>query len=894
VSCHTIEIATIALLPTIITSHPLILIQPADNNSMVNAEVQDHIENELKDEGAMQDEEEEDEQEQEPDLDKADRAFLMTFKMGPSKTKQIGHMLTHLKIFLATLSPSVTLLSFSIKHINDKFVTAWADYLGKDALRQDGSKQPIKVQTALNYLSAFKQFVVLCMVGRDHKPPHCLDDKMYGCYHASIWTAKRAANRGVALVKPKDCATAEDRRALAALCIWNGDAESAEFLLFTTAAFQSAGRGGEMASLSLKSLTTTTIKEKYSDPYSVLQLDFERDKTSTQSSFCIFPDRDTVLNDFNFTLGYFLVLSQHSSCDLLPNFHDKLAYDKQGRVDSSKVSSLFTALIVKLFKLADQYLNLSDDDEKMESYDLNKLNQNLRSHGGRKATMNTLAESAVPYYVWIHRTGLLVRNLNTLFDYLSQSKRTDIASGKTLSGWTHSVNNEIYGGVPPSLDCLESSDLAKQAASILFTHHIAHGLDKEVAYLLFASIILNLDKFSTIINDEPHNKYATHKHPFILSFEDAMAKANIPSSLLESWKLEISKDYFSSNVLGLPFKDLPVDVRGKLQIDSRTFFEILDTITHLQLQERAAIARLTTAHEIHCTQSAADFRLVNTKLDKILNGLNIVGHENEMNAPAVQVNSVDHNLPLISKEDPSNEGYKWPQFADNFTSVNVSLKDKYVLFHSSKFDNIYLNRLDKREYTRRLGMDIRKVIACMQNVLNEPPCPRGTLGYEEWMIRLRQQGQRAEELLMEKLMSIPDFKKSKKQSPPLCHIINPAKPKKKKKKASVPQLKTKKSSLLPKGQTVSIGIKRQDKKKQSAHESQLKSTETLKDSHAQTSRNHTKSKGQLKDSHEDAGTIAASRDAIIIGAGQSDLKRKREESKDAKKVGKLKVKERSV
>ena len=156
-SCHTIEIATIALLPTIITSHPLILIQPADNNSMVNAEVQDHIENEPKDEGAMQDEEEEDEQEQEPDLDKADRAFLMTFKMGPSKTKQIGHMLTHLKIFLATLSPSVTLLSFSIKHINDKFVTAWADYLGKDALRQDESKQPIKVQTALNYLSAFKQ-----------------------------------------------------------------------------------------------------------------------------------------------------------------------------------------------------------------------------------------------------------------------------------------------------------------------------------------------------------------------------------------------------------------------------------------------------------------------------------------------------------------------------------------------------------------------------------------------------------------------------------------------------------------------------------------------------------------------------------------------------------------
>jgi hypothetical protein len=257
-----------------------------------------------------------------------------------------------------------------------------------------------------------------------------------------------------------------------------------------------------------------------------------------------------------------------------------------------------------------------------------------------------------------------------------------------------------------------------------------------------------------------------------------------------------------------------------------------------------------------------------------------------------------------------------------------------------------LNRLDKREYTRRLGMDIRKVIACMQNVLNEPPCPRGTLGYEEWMIRLRQQGQRAEELLMEKLMSIPDFKKSKQQSPPLCHIINPAKPKKKKKKASVPQLKTKKSSLLPKGQTVSIGIKRQDKKIQSAHESQLKSTETLKDSQAQTSPNHTKSKGQLKDSHEDAGTIAASRDdnkklqsahesqlkstetlkdshaqtspnhmkrkeqlkdshedavsiaasrdAIIIGAGQSDLKRKREESKDAKKVGKLKVKERSI
>jgi hypothetical protein len=722
-----------------------------------------------------EEDDEDEEEDRDPELDVEDKAFLAKFNFAPSKTKLIGHMLKHLKIFLLTQSPPVSLASFSEAHVRDQLVTKWANYLGKDAVRQDRTRKPIKVLTALSYLSAFKQFVI-CLVGKDNSLPKCLDDKTFSTYSAAIWTAKRAMSKGVPLVTPKESATEDDRRALAALCIWNADCESAEFLVFLIAAYQSAGRGGEMAALTWANLLTTTIKEQHSNPYSVLQLDFFRDKTSTQNAYCIFPDRDSVLNDFAFILSYFLTLSKHSTDKLLPNFNVKLSVDKNGKTDSTKVSSCFTALIMKLFKLADEYLQCEDEDDKMDSYQFDKLNKNIRSHAGRKSTMNVLAESAVPYYVWVHRTGLLVRNITTLFDYLTQSLRTDIASGKTLAGWTYSLQNEIYGGVPPTLNCLDNPAEAKNAACILFGHHIAHGLNVEVAYLLFASVLLNIDKFQAVVKDEPRNKFANQKHPFVSSVESALKNANITDSKYESWKIKIASDYCSKNVLGLPFQELPVDVQGNLLIDCRSFFEMLHTVTHLQMRTVAGNAILASKSDSLSKQISSGIDGVHQKLDMIYAEIkNASSQSNTINGSSDTAQSLHFSSsPTISAvvTESNNEGYTWRNFYQNFQDTNMSLSDKFVMFHASDptFEKIFKARLDKSDYSRTCAAKIRRIITGFEDILNETPVPRETLEYGEWVLQLRAQGKRAEDLILSNSTIVEKMKDTIDLSPCLTHL----------------------------------------------------------------------------------------------------------------------------
>lgn len=211
-----------------------------------------------------------------------------------------------------------------------------------------------------------------------------------------------------------------------------GDIEVAEFLLYVNLTYQTAGRGEEMASLKFANLTLTTVKEKYSSTYNVLSLDIFRDKTSSRNSNTLFPDRNSILFDTYFSLSYFLLLSVHSSTSILPQFASKLSYDNNGRVNSTKVSSIFTAIIMKLCRLSDLFLNepeLTDTELLSNNYGLSNLNRNLRSHCGRKATMNALAESPIPYYVWVQRAGVMDRNLDKIFDYICLSKRSDTCSG---------------------------------------------------------------------------------------------------------------------------------------------------------------------------------------------------------------------------------------------------------------------------------------------------------------------------------------------------------------------------------------------------------------------------------------------------------------------------------
>ena len=87
----------------------------------------------------------------------------------------------------------------------------------------------------------------------------------------------------------------DDRRSIAAICLWNADMESAEFLVFMATTYRSAGRGGEEAYFNFSRLKPSIVTEEDKPPYMILALDLYRPKTHTLSNLSIYPDRNTCL-----------------------------------------------------------------------------------------------------------------------------------------------------------------------------------------------------------------------------------------------------------------------------------------------------------------------------------------------------------------------------------------------------------------------------------------------------------------------------------------------------------------------------------------------------------------------------------------------------------------------
>ena len=175
-----------------------------------------------------------------------------------------------------------------------------------------------------------------------------------------------------------------------------------------------------------------------------MQLSMYRPKTRKFTSALIFPDRDSICNDSYFATAYYLVISKHSSDYLLPSFGSKLQ-KKDGKVNSSKVSTLFKALVTKLYELVDRYIESVDVTHPInEEYAFADLSQtNLTSHCARKSTFNKLAESSVQAHNWMFRVALELKHVNTIFDYLTGASlkvKVDGANGKVLSGWCRKGN----------------------------------------------------------------------------------------------------------------------------------------------------------------------------------------------------------------------------------------------------------------------------------------------------------------------------------------------------------------------------------------------------------------------------------------------------------------------
>ena len=125
---------------------------------------------------------------------------LSAVGMGESRKKQICLMLNHLDDFFLTNSPQLSIRSFTLDHIKERLLQKWSMYLCKMAKRRDKPEQLLSLQTAQNYFSAFRAYV-LCRFVKDVELPHCLKPEKWASYLCDIVVSRRtdAAGQGQAL-----------------------------------------------------------------------------------------------------------------------------------------------------------------------------------------------------------------------------------------------------------------------------------------------------------------------------------------------------------------------------------------------------------------------------------------------------------------------------------------------------------------------------------------------------------------------------------------------------------------------------------------------------------------------------------------------------------------------
>lgn len=198
-----------------------------------------------------------------------------------SKRKKENNALAHFVFYLSKKqgieTPVKNLLPEEIDH---DLMGGFLKYLAEDArkyLKEDEGFPSLS--SAMGYASSVKVF--LCSIHHDRTPPPVLakDNWSILLREMSSILVQRHKKTGTAMVYPHESSTDEDRKAMALLCVWKGDMNSAEFLYLNSSMYHCAGRGSECAGTRKQHLHVQMKHEMFMD-YPMLSHWMSRDKDS--------------------------------------------------------------------------------------------------------------------------------------------------------------------------------------------------------------------------------------------------------------------------------------------------------------------------------------------------------------------------------------------------------------------------------------------------------------------------------------------------------------------------------------------------------------------------------------------------------------------------------------
>ena len=303
-------------------------------------------------------------------------------RVGASQEEKLDNSTKHLQEFLGSAKKVSDLV---VDDITFDFVGQFADYLASYAHKgRSKNNDLISMNTAKGYFSAVVNF--LKHKFRDASfIPRALQDAHLSKIRSQISAIKfeQARKDNKRAVTPHDKATDEDRKALGALCVWDGAGDSAVFLHLLNSMIHCVGRASEVSSCRKMDLGLTKVENIEGD-YMLLSHYMDRIKVNFQQDLSVYPHKSDMLFCYYWSAAYASVMERGVTNYMFPGFFEKANQVNASERYDSTVSKTFKTFICRLSKIAQKFVtDYPDAAHLFTEYSIETFNNSLTSHVGK-------------------------------------------------------------------------------------------------------------------------------------------------------------------------------------------------------------------------------------------------------------------------------------------------------------------------------------------------------------------------------------------------------------------------------------------------------------------------------------------------------------------------------
>ena len=478
-------------------------------------------------------------------------------------------MLTHLDYFLRNCYQEGCVLrgeNLTMEEISDELVGKFCTYLSKMARKKcDPFPSPLLAwSTIQGYFSSFKMF----FIDKFHKIPASLSNELTKRYVGIMLRTKTeiVTKEGVPLYGKKECASEEDFKGFTAVCFWNDDLKSAEYLHLVWSAVHNCGRGSEIAMLNWAKVGTVTIHQCDGAQFDTMQMAVNRLKTAAVN-----PGEDLIthlvhaedfMKCYMFMMFYHLVMAKSTEEQgehMFPSWFKSVMNSKTGDIESS-VSSQFKEHWAKIMVIGKNYVTDQEANELMSEFCIDEMANASKPAGAHDPKIHGVGKlgdsNLAPQHI-IPRAGWLMKMFHTFFDYWNGTFKSMQKSAEVMGGWPVGQDEGMKGmcGNPPDFSCLQH-DMLRVDKFVEYLLGNCVGLTKTMKRMLVANGLRFFDNCTEFLRKEPSGKFRGEHLSgnclFLNTIHEGLKVAQVSKNEFEEWRFNIRRDFWLKNCWTVP------------------------------------------------------------------------------------------------------------------------------------------------------------------------------------------------------------------------------------------------------------------------------------------------------------------------------------------------------